>query len=1026
MSIVQELHADHDYGTPAPDRGEREPAGATVELTIDGQRIAVGEGTSVMRAAALAGVDVPKLCATDSLDPFGSCRLCVVEIDGRKGTPASCTTPCTPDMSVTTQSPKLERLRRGVMELYISDHPLDCLTCAANGDCELQDMAGAVGLRNVRYGYDGENHLGQAKDVSNPYFQFDPSKCIVCSRCVRACEETQGTFALTIAGRGFGSKVAAGTGGSFMESDCVSCGACVQACPTATLTETTVVALGQPRRSVITTCAYCGVGCSFKAEMQGDQVVRMVPYKNGGANEGHSCVKGRFAWGYASHKDRVLEPMIRDTIDDEWRVVSWEEAIFTAASRLRAVQQRHGVTSIGGITSSRTTNEEVFVVQKMIRTAFGNNNVDTCARVCHSPTGYGLNATFGTSAGTQDFKSVDKADVILLIGANPTDAHPVFASRMKKRLRYGAELIVVDPRRIDLVKSPHVEAAEFLQLRPGTNVAIVNALAHVIVTEDLVDHRFVAERCDPAAFAKWAAFIARPENSPEATEANTGVPAESVRSAARLYALAPNGAIYYGLGVTEHSQGSTMVMGMANLAMATGNIGRDGVGVNPLRGQNNVQGSCDMGSFPHELSGYRHISDDTVRALFDDLWGGTLSPEPGLRIPNMFDAAVHGNFKGLFVQGEDIAQSDPNTTHVMAALKAMEVVIVQDLFINETAKLAHIFLPGTSFLEKDGTFTNAERRINRVRPVMKSQTGKQEWEVVADLSAALGFPMKYDDSAQIMDEIAMLTPTFKGVSFDYLDKVGSVQWPCNDANPLGTPIMHASTFARGLGRFMETPYVPTEERSNRRFPLLLTTGRILSQYNVGAQTRRTDNVQWHDSDRLEIHPADAEERGIKTGDVVTIASRIGATTVAALVSDRVPQGVVYTTFHHPISGANIVTTEESDWATNCPEYKVTAVQVSPGHSVADVAHDAEFRPANPDAGTTPEHPLNRVHALAKMANQIARHLSYETPDETAKLVAAHINRFWEIDMRTDLVSALADSSVQLDDAARAAASLVNV
>ncbi len=1020
---------EHDLGTPAPDR-RRIAAEATVELTIDGQRIAVAEGTSVMRAAALAGVDVPKLCATDSLDPFGSCRLCIVEIDGRKGTPASCTTPCAPNMSVTTQSPKLERLRRGVMELYISDHPLDCLTCAANGDCELQDMAGAVGLRNVRYGDEGENHLGQAKDTSNPYFQFDPSKCIVCSRCVRACEQTQGTFALTIAGRGFGSKVAAGAGGSFMESDCVSCGACVQACPTATLTETTVVALGQPRRSVITTCAYCGVGCSFKAEMQGDQVVRMVPYKDGGANEGHSCVKGRFAWGYASHKDRVLEPMIRDTIEDDWRVVSWGEAIFNTASRLRAVQERHGVTSIGGITSSRTTNEEVFVVQKMIRTAFGNNNVDTCARVCHSPTGYGLNATFGTSAGTQDFKSVEQADVILLIGANPTDAHPVFASRMKRRLREGAQLIVVDPRRIDLVKSPHVEAAEFLQLRPGTNVAIVNALAHVIVTEDLVDHRFVADRCDPAAFAKWAAFIAKPENSPEANERYTNVPSASVRAAARLYANAGNGAIYYGLGVTEHSQGSTMVMGMANLAMATGNIGRDGVGVNPLRGQNNVQGSCDMGSFPHELSGYRHISDGTVRALFDDLWGGTLSPEPGLRIPNMFDAAVHGHFKGLFVQGEDIAQSDPNTAHVLAALKAMEVVIVQDLFINETAKLAHVFLPGTSFLEKDGTFTNAERRINRVRPVMKSQTGKQEWEVVADLSAALGFPMKYDSSAQIMDEIAMLTPTFQGVSFDHLDRVGSVQWPCNDVNPLGTPIMHESTFARGLGRFMETPYVPTEERSNRRFPLLLTTGRILSQYNVGAQTRRTENVQWHDADRLEIHPADAEERGITTGDTITLASRIGATTMPALVSDRVPQGVVYTTFHYPISGANVVTTEESDWATNCPEYKVTAVQVSPGHSVADLADladlaDSPLRPSGAGADDADVHPQNRVHVLAKMANQIARHLSYETPDETAKLVAAHINRFWEIDMRTDLVSASGDGSTHLDDSVRKAVALVD-
>ncbi|MFM8267921.1 MAG: formate dehydrogenase subunit alpha [Ilumatobacteraceae bacterium] len=991
---------ERDLGTPAPDRSQRTPAPATVHVTIDGLGVDVPEGTSVMRAAALAGVEVPKLCATDRLDPFGSCRLCLVEIDGRRGTPASCTTPCAPDMVVTTQSPRLERLRRGVMELYISDHPLDCLTCAANGDCELQDMAGAVGLREVRYGYDGENHLGLEKDTSNPYFTFDTSKCIVCSRCVRACEEIQGTFALTIEGRGFGSRVAAGANGSFFDSACVSCGACVQVCPTATLTENTVIELGQPRRTVLTTCAYCGVGCSFKAEMQGEQVVRMVPAKDGGANEGHSCVKGRFAWGYASHPDRVLSPMIREHIDDEWKPVSWDEAIAYTASRLKDIQARHGVNSIGGITSSRCTNEEVFVVQKMIRTAFGNNNVDTCARVCHSPTGFGLKTAFGTSAGTQDFRSVEHADVILLIGANPTDAHPVFASRMKRRLRDGARLIVVDPRRIDLVRTPHVEASHFLQLRPGTNVAVVNALAHVVVTEGLVDERFVAERCEPGDFAAWVEFISRPENSPEASEVHTGVPAAELRAAARLYATGGNAAIYYGLGVTEHSQGSTMVMGMANLAMATGNIGRDGVGVNPLRGQNNVQGSCDMGSFPHELSGYRHVSDESTRAMFEALWGHEIQAEPGLRIPNMLDAAIDGRFKGIFVQGEDIAQSDPNTVHVQAALRSMELVIVQDLFVNETAKLAHVFLPGTSFLEKDGTFTNAERRINRVRPAMRSRTGKDEWQVVCDLAAALGSPMHYESAAQIMDEIAQLTPTFSGVSFDYLDSIGSVQWPCNDAAPTGTPIMHRDRFVRGLGRFTVTPYVPTDERSTRRFPLLLTTGRILSQYNVGAQTRRTANVAWHDEDVLEIHPADAEERGVRDGDEITLASRIGSTTMRAVITDRMPPGVVYTTFHHPVSGANVVTTEHSDWATNCPEYKVTAVQVTPGRTAATVEVD---------------HPEHRLGALVRMANQIARqHAADPTADAPAAL-AAHLEAFWEHDMRLDLLRAVEAGTVTVDD-----------
>jgi formate dehydrogenase major subunit len=913
--------ANIDRGTP-----ER-TATQSVTLEIDGMPVTVPAGTSIMRAASLAGIQVPKLCATDSLDAFGSCRLCLVEIAGRKGTPASCTTPAENGMKVSTQNDRLAKLRRGVMELYISDHPLDCLTCAANGDCELQDMAGAVGLREVRYGYDGANHLGAVKDESNPYFTFDPSKCIVCSRCVRACEEVQGTFALTIDERGFASHVSAGMNEDFLDSECVSCGACVQACPTATLMEKTVIEHGTPERSVLTTCAYCGVGCTFEAELQGNRVVRMTPYKDGKANHGHSCVKGRFAWGYATHKERITKPMIRKSIQDPWREVSWDEAIAYTASEFRRIQQTYGKGSIGGITSSRCTNEEVYVMQKMIRAAFGNNNVDTCARVCHSPTGYGLKTAFGTSAGTQDFDSVNEADVILVIGANPTDAHPVFASRMKRRLREGAKLIVVDPRQIDLVRMPHVEASYYLPLLPGTNVAMVNALAHVIVTEGLVDEKFVAENCDAAEFKAWSEFVGRPENSPEAMEKVTGVPAKDIRGAARLYATGGNGAIYYGLGVTEHSQGSTMVLGMANLAMATGNLGRVGVGVNPLRGQNNVQGSCDMGSFPHEFSGYRHVSEDGPRKAFEKDWGVTLDPEPGLRIPNMFDSALDKTFMGLFCQGEDIAQSDPNTHHVTSALSAMECIVVHDLFLNETAAYAHVFLPGASFLEKDGTFTNAERRIGRVRKAIPPMAGLAEWEVIMKLSAALGYQMHYTHPSEIMDEIARLTPTFAGVSYAKLDELGSVQWPCNEKAPEGTPVMHIGGFARGKGKFVLTEYVPTDERTGPRFPLLLTTGRILSQYNVGAQTRRTENNVWHDEDILEIHPHDAENRGINDGDRVALISRAGDTSMRAHITDRVQPGVVYTTFHHPESGANVITTDYSDWATNCPEYKVTAVEV---------------------------------------------------------------------------------------------------
>ncbi|MCC6474692.1 MAG: formate dehydrogenase subunit alpha [Burkholderiales bacterium] len=914
-----------DLGTPAS-KAER-----FVDLEIDGMAVCVPAGTSLMRAAREAGLGVPSLCATDSLEPFGSCRLCLVEVEGRKGYPASCTTPAEAGMKVRTRSAALERLRRGVMELYLSDHPEDCPHCAS-GCCEVGAVARSLGVEATRFGRDGASHAGARLDDSNPYFVFDAAQCIVCSRCVRACADTQGTFALSIDGRGFASRVVAGADEGFLESECVSCGACVQACPTGALVEKSFLERGPADSGVVTTCAYCGVGCSFRAELRsqgaGAQVVRMMPAKDGRANHGHSCVKGRFAWGYVTHPDRIARPMIRERIGDPWREVSWDEALAQAAARLREVQARYGRDAIGGITSSRCTNEETYLVQKLVRAAFGTNNVDTCARVCHSPTGYGLKATLGESAGTQDFDSVMQADVIMVIGANPSDAHPVFASQLKRRLRQGARLVVVDPRAIELVRSPHIRADYHLQLTPGTNVALINALAHVVVTEGLAKEDYIAARCEAAEYARWKAFIARAENAPEAMAPVTGVPAERLRGAARLYAGARNATIYYGLGVSEHSQGSTMVIGIANLAMATGNLGRDGVGVNPLRGQNNVQGSCDMGSFPAELPGYRHISDCATRALFEADWGVRLSGEPGLRIPNMFDAALDGSFKGLYVQGEDLVQSDPNTRHVTRALESLECLVVQDIFLNETAKYAHVFLPGSSFLEKDGTFTNAERRISPVRKVMEPLSGMADWEVTQALAHALGYPMRYRHPSEIMDEIARLTPTFRGVNYAKIERLGSIQWPCNESAPEGTPVMHVGEFVRGKGRFIVTEYVPTDERSSERYPLLMTTGRILAQYNVGAQTRRTPNLAWASEDRIEIHPHDAAERGVREGDWVGIVSRAGETVLRATLTERVAPGVVYTTFHFPESGANVITTDNSDWATNCPEYKVTAVQVT--------------------------------------------------------------------------------------------------
>jgi formate dehydrogenase major subunit len=685
----------------------------------------------------------------------------------------------------------------------------------------------------------------------------------------------------------------------------------------------------KPDRSVVTTCAYCGVGCSFKAETREGRLVRMMPWKEGKANHGHSCVKGRFAFDYNQHPDRVRTPLIRHSIDEPWQPVSWDEAFRHTASEFRRIQARHGAKSIGAISSSRCTNEEIFLVQKLARAVFGNNNIDNCARICHSPTQFGLSATVGWGAASQHFDSILRADVIVVVGANPTEGHPVFGSLMKRRIREGARLIVIDPRRTETVESPHCRATVHLPLRPGTNVAVLNSISHVIVREGLYREAFVRERCEWEEFEGWMALVGDERYAPERVGPQARIDPEAIRQAARLYAGGPNSTIYYGLGVTEHSQGSTGVMCLGNLALACGMLGREGVGVNPLRGQGNVQGGSCLGSWPHVFSGYRFVTDPEVRRSFEQEWGVTLDGEPGLRLPNMFDAALTGHFRGMYIMGEDPVQSDPNQHHVIAAMREMECVVLQDLFLNETAKYAHVFLPGSSSLEKEGTFTSAERRVNRVRKVVEPLAGYQDWEIVVKLMNALGYPVQYEHAGEVLDEIARLSPAYRGMSFELLDRIGSAQWPCDEEAPEGTEVLHKIRFPRanGRGTFMLTEYVPTRERTSDRFPLLLTTGRILSQYNVGTQTRRTANSRWHPEDRLDINPEDALARGIADGDWVAVTSHFGNTRLRARLTRRVNPGVVYTTFHHAESKANVLTSDLSDWATNCPEYKVTAVEV---------------------------------------------------------------------------------------------------
>mgnify|MGYP002784285245 CR=1 FL=1 len=684
----------------------------------------------------------------------------------------------------------------------------------------------------------------------------------------------------------------------------------------------------KPERSVVTTCAYCGVGCGFKAETIGGRVVRMIPWKEGKANHGHSCVKGRFAFDYYDHPDRVRKPMVRNRIDEPWREVTWDEAFAHAAAELKRIQATYGSGSVGAVSSSRCTNEEIFLMQKFARVGLRNNNIDNCSRICHSPTQFGLSATLGAGAASQHFDSILQADVILVAGANPTEGHPVFGSLMKRRIREGARLLVIDPRRTETADSPHCRADVHLALRPGTNVAVLDSMAHVIVRERLYDEAFIRARCHWSEFEQWMQLVGDARYAPETVGPEAGLDPEDIRRAARIYAKGPRSTIYYGLGVTEHSQGSTGVMCLGNLALACGMLGREGVGVNPLRGQGNVQGGSCLGSWPHMFTGYRFVTDEAVRKSFEADWKIALDPEPGLRLPNMFDAAVAGTFKAIYIQGEDPVQSDPNQNHIVAAMRSMECVIVQDLYLTETAKFAHVFLPGSSSLEKNGTFTNAERRVSMVRKVVEPLAGLEDWQITVRMINAMGYPLHYDHPSQILDEVARLSPAYQGMSFPLIERLGSVQWPCNADAPEGTEVLHEKQFPRGRANFMLTQYVPTTERTDDRFPLLLTTGRILSQYNVGTQTRRTGNVAWYAEDVLDLHRSDAEARGIQDGDQVTVTSRYGETKLRARISEKMNPGVVYTTFHFAQSKANAVTSDLSDWATNCPEYKVTAVEVA--------------------------------------------------------------------------------------------------
>ena len=909
-------------GTEGKREGKRDGKRRLVTLTIDGREVKASDRATILDVARREGIFVPTLCYDPRLAPFGACRVCMVGVKGARGPVAACTTPVREGMVVETRDETAQRVAKGVVELVLSDYPEDALKGDGSEDGvdrnELRQVARHFGLDKSRYA--GERHA-YAKDDRHPYIKMDLNECIVCGRCVRACDEIQGTFALAYANRGFATKIVAGMNTSFVDSACVSCGACVSTCPTGALDEAAFRAKETIDQTVTTTCAYCGVGCSLDVHVRDEEVVAIDPALDGPANLGHTCIKGRFAHQYARSPERLRSPMLRRT-DGTWREASWDEAMGFVAEKMTAISAEHGKDAIAFISSSRCTNEENYILQKLARAALGTNNIDNCSRVCHSPTSFGLIQSLGQSGGTNSFADIDVTECLFLTGANPTEGHPVVGARMKEARLRGAKLIVADPRRIELAAMADV----FLQLRPGTNVALYNGLAHVIIRDGLVDRAFVDARADGLeAYAEHLRAY-----DPKTVESITGVPAALVEKAAHLYATTPPASIFYGLGVTEQAQGVPGVRCLANLAILTGNLGKPGTGSNPLRGQNNVQGSSDVGALPTYLTMYRKMSDDATRREFEQKWGGkAIPPEPGLMIPEMFDRAIAKKLKAMYVFGEDIAQTDPNVSHVEAALRSLDLLVVHDIFENATAKFAHVMLPGSSFLEKTGTFTNAERRVQMVREAVPPPgQARRDLDILFNLSKRLGYEMPHPDASSVMDEIAELTPQWRGISYERLGKQG-LQWPVPSKDHPGTPVLYEEAFATANKRavLFSVDWAPPGEAASDRFPFILITGRQLAHYNSGTQTRRTGNLELQAADLVEIHPADAARLGIEDGTFVEVESARGKVQTWARVTTRVAQGNVFLSFHFPEVKTNLLTSGNANPTVSCPEYKVTAVDV---------------------------------------------------------------------------------------------------